>query len=323
MGKTLGEVFQSLRDMVQKQVDEKDKKGFAELYKTAAERFFREHEASGFHPIDVEYLSGYYIFGFGTNSVVHYSLKECPGWRFGLWFGEPDLDHDLVSGQWFAQYEETIDKFKPTASTFVETVRLCAKEEKEGESDLDWRVETQIKFIRDEPDLAFCRDYCGWDYNAEYHTREEAHAEFLKWQNGETMKKLGEKECLRKTVEVFVKRIPEKFLGRCVVLDRGECVSPRYEFGYYDPDFEFEDEENPDRVSAIYDWADVFVELFGLTQKDLDEMQAEFEAIDKWRDEYCDENDCYFFGEADYGSWIVTTQPWDDEPTLKRFLDAE
>lgn len=321
MGKSLYEVFKSLHDMVQQQVDEQDKKGFADLYKTAAEQFFKQHEAAGFHPIDVEYLSGYYIFGFGTNSVVHYSLKECPGWRFGFWFGEPDLEHNYIPAEWFVQYKDTIDKFKPSASTFYESIRLYGDEG--HEHDLDWRVAAQINFIHNEPDLAFCRDYCDWDYNTEYHTREEAHSRFLKWQNSETMKEQGEKEYLRKIIEVFVKYIPEKFMDACAVMDRGECISPRYEFGYYDPNFDFEDKENPDRTGAIYDYSDVFTELFGLTQEDIDKMEQEFKAIKKWRDDYCDENDCYFWGGVDYSNWIVTTLPWVEEPTLKQFLSAE
>ena len=35
-------------------------------------------------------------------------------------------------------------------------------------------AEEMLEFIHNEPDLAFCRAYCGWDYNREYHTREEA-----------------------------------------------------------------------------------------------------------------------------------------------------
>lgn len=321
MGKTLSEVFQGIHDIVQQQVDEKDKKGFADLYKSAAELFFKQHEAAGFHPIDIEYLSGYYIFGFGTNSVVHYSLEECPGWRFGLWFGEPDLEHNIISARWFAQYEDTIDKFKPSASTFCESICLYGDEERER--NLDWRVDAQINFIRNEPDLAFCRDYCGWDYNTEYHTREEAHDRFLEWQKREIMEERGTQECVRKIVEVFAKYIPEKFMDACAVIDRGECISPRYKFGYYDPDFNFGDEENPDCTGAVYDCSNVFTELFGLTQEDVDKMEREFKAIEKWRDDYCDENDCYFWSEADYGYWIVTTLPWVEEPTLKQFLSAE
>lgn len=322
MGKTLYEVFQGLHDMVQKEVDENDKKGFADLYKTAAELFFKQHKVVGFHPTNIEYLSGYFIFGFGTNSVVHYSLEECPGWRFGLWFGEPDLERNCVPAEWFAQYEATIDKFKPSASTFGESIYLYG-DEGGYERSLDWRIEAQINFIHNEPDLAFCRDYCGWDYNTEYHTREEAHTRFLQWQNREIMEARGEQEYLRKTAEVFIKHIPEKFIDTCVIVDRGEHISPRYEFGYYDPNFNFEDEENPDRVSALYDWSDVFTEVFGLTQEDLDEMEQEFDAIDEWRRDYSDKNYCYVLGDADYSSWIVTTLPWVKSPTLKQFLSAE
>ena len=51
--------------------------------------------------------------------------------------------------------------------------------------------------------------------------------------------------------------------------------------------------------------------------------EREFEAIDKWRSDYCDENDCYFWGEAEYRDWVVTTTPWKDEAALKSFISAE
>lgn len=318
---TLHEIFKDIHSMVQKQVDENDKKGFADLYKAAAEQFFAQHEKAGFHPTNIEYRSGYYIFGFGTNSVVHYTLEECPGWLFGVWFSIPDKDHNYVSAEWFGQFEETIDKFKPSASVIAKNIRFYGN--KECDTSLDWEVEQQLNFIHNEPDLAFCRDYCLWDYNAEYHTREEAHDEFLKWRNRVAMEEQGEKEYLRKTVEVLVKHIPEKFADACAVLDSGGCISPRYTFGFYDPNFKFEDEENPDRESAVYDWKDVFAELFGLSQEELSAMEQEFEAIDKWRDEYCDENDCFFWGETKYRDWVVATAPWKDEPTLKSFINAE
>lgn len=321
MGKTLREIFKDVHDMIQKQVDENDKKGFADLYKAAAEQFFDQHEKAGFHPANIEYRSGYYIFGFGTNSVVHYTLKECPGWLFGVWFSEPDKDHNWVSAEWFAQFEEIIDKFKPSASIIVKTIHFNG--DRDGDADLDWYVKAQLDFIHNEPDLAFCRDYCSWDYNTKYHTREEAHDEFLKWRNSVAMEEIGKKEYLRKTVEVLVKHIPEKFADACAVMDRGECISPRYEFGFYTPNFDFEDEESPDRDSGIYDWKDVFTEIFGLSQEELDAMEQEFEAIDKWRRVYCDENDCCFWGEVEYRNWVVTTIPWKDESTLKSFISAE
>ena len=48
---------------------------------------------------------------------------------------------------------------------------------------LDWGLEGDLKFIRDEPMLAFCRDYCSWNYNQEYHTREEAEQEYLHYKS--------------------------------------------------------------------------------------------------------------------------------------------
>lgn len=72
-------------------------------------------ENNGFHPVDVQFGNGYFIFDHGKDMVVHFHIKELKGWKFGVWWhvdGEKRFD-------FFTQYERDIDKFKPSASTLV------------------------------------------------------------------------------------------------------------------------------------------------------------------------------------------------------------
>jgi len=67
---------------------------------------------------DVDYRCGYFIFTFGKNSVVNFYFDELPGWKFGLWWNYPKSTKDLnkVTGTLFAQWEDEINKFKPSQS---------------------------------------------------------------------------------------------------------------------------------------------------------------------------------------------------------------
>lgn len=232
MGKTLAEVIEDVQDMKQKQVDEQDKKGFADLWKRASDLIIKQMEGEGFHATDVEYLDGYYIFGHGTNSILHFHVRECPGWKFGIWWSEPRAPEQMpVQCDFFAQYEATIDKFKPSASVIEQA---CYLYEAGG---LDYDIYANLKFIRDEPYLAFCRDYCGWDYNHEFHTREEAKEVYDKWvMTTELTKTANEKftqlnkQLILEFLRDWLDEDEELFL-----VDRGPHWSPRYEYIIYSP----------------------------------------------------------------------------------------
>lgn len=120
--------------------------------------FFEALEANGFHPTDIEFGNGYFIFEHGKDMVVHFHLKECKGWKFGIWWnieGEKEFD-------FFAQYERDIDKFKPSASTL--------KLDREPLDDWNMKYVVQIcRFIKKHPyrawaiDQTYARDIWEWD----------------------------------------------------------------------------------------------------------------------------------------------------------------
>lgn len=56
--------------------------------------------------------SSYFIFNKGENSVCHFTLKETPNWKYGLWLKENN-DNGNDGYYIFGEHIEFIDKFKP------------------------------------------------------------------------------------------------------------------------------------------------------------------------------------------------------------------
>ena len=163
----------------QKMVKDQDEKGTAEKFKQASDIFFdrlrrkdtyaRRNEPVKFTPIDTEYGDGYFIFGTGTNSVVHFHLEETPGWLYGLWLSEIDQNdpnaQKPVKIRFFAQFEDEIDKFKPSASIVSEE---CIVSMGVINSIECTHIKTAIHFIQQHPALAWYRDIHWVNYNDEY-----------------------------------------------------------------------------------------------------------------------------------------------------------
>lgn len=176
-------------DAYKDNVKECDKSGYEEDFKRSFELFCdsvnRELDEITLHFENIEYLDGYFFFAMGTNSVVHFHIRECPGWLFGVWWKVPNKSKKEktvsdISGEFFAQFEETVDKFKPSRSTLCETIKAHLEEKNKLQCTC-WKAAKIINFIMTEPHLAFCRDYYEWDYYIEYHTREEAEEKYLKY----------------------------------------------------------------------------------------------------------------------------------------------
>ena len=254
----------------------------------AAELFFASLTKAGFTPKDIVYDNGYFIFGYGTNSVVHYHLEECPGWRFGIWWDEPKSIATGLTGEWFAQYEETIDKFKPSASNFSTSIFVT------DDNDLSWYCEQYTKFIKDQPFLAFCRDYLDWDYNCEYHTPAEAEHEFFEYQYRRGLKAGLEVEYRNRLLHVFKVHCDADVLKDFYVYDESEYVSPRYRIIQHIPNSE------PDQ----FYWEDCMFKPHSdeLDPAEIEQMKQELKAIHDWRDEMEEKYHIYIPDEVD--KWL-------------------
>ena len=274
----------AIREVYNESVMEADKHGYADAYKKCAELFFenvnKEYalKENPVHFSDIEYLDGYFIFGYGTNSVVHFHVDECPGWKFGVWWNKREGDNDAFTGEFFAQFEETIDKFKPSRS------EICGSIQVNIDSSMSYscRVGEQIRFIRDDPYLAFCRDYNGWDYNTKYHSREEAEAEYRKYREYSDTRTHYTQMMDEKILQYVADHVLPVFRNAEIV-DRGSSWSPRYDIiaPYAD---------NPDMVDepGCYGW-------FEEGDKHGEEILAGFQALLAEGKEYADKYQFFYF----------------------------
>lgn len=218
-------------------VKSNDKKGFGDKFKLAMKTFekaIKKDIKVKFK--DVKYLDGYFIFGTGTNSVVHFRLEETPGWLYGIWWSIPKkyynkkekkmLLPEYVEGHFFAQYEKNIGKFKPSASTIQCEFSIVPND---NHCSL-YNVARNIEFIMKEPYLAFCRDNCFKDYNYEYLSRSEARRIYKRWHKKEYNYNKWNK-ILDDRFIAFVKRLYRKEFesNDFCITDNGEDCYPRYD----------------------------------------------------------------------------------------------
>lgn len=235
-----------------------NKKDYGDFLKLATEHFLAEinsyikeetcwkkYSVDKFNFDDVLYGDGYFIFSYGTNSVINFHIREIPGWLFGIWWDGPRKREETkessdecieVMGTIFTQYEDSIDKFKPSRSVIQHSIcfrKYLHPNEEEDRPEFVCPVDDVVEmlmFLHNEPALAFCRDYKGWNYNTEYHTRAEAKRAFegyKKWhKNKSEQTEILNNRMLDKIRGLFSEELEKGF---AFINDRGENWSPRYE----------------------------------------------------------------------------------------------
>ena len=128
-----------------------------ELIESAFNQIERD---TGFHIINKNYHSSYFIFEDEKDSICNFHIKEIPGFIFSFWntnrfdkiedlmkrgtgltwADSLEVDHrsELI---FFTQYERDLDKFKPTRSGFVTGIFRQAYEEQENGKELVFKEE--------------------------------------------------------------------------------------------------------------------------------------------------------------------------------------
>ena len=231
-------------DIYADSVKKSDEAGLAEVYKQATDlvinalkKELKDHRKFDINIEDVEYLDGYFIFGKGTNSVVHFHIKETPGWKYGIWWSpvskntedseNTEYYTDRVHCSIFAQYEEEIDKFKPSDSMVCEEFTIDFKHPAANRL---WAFADDIEFIHKEPYLAFYREMHYSDFNKEYVSRAKAKSYFERHFKQKKLKEsteaLNNRELLKTIYTILKEDIDE---STCFIRDRGDKWSPRYE----------------------------------------------------------------------------------------------
>lgn len=165
-------------------VKEADKAGFSRLYRELANAFFEELKKAGFSLFDIESGDGHFIIATGTDSVWQFRMKETPGWLYGLWL---DFDHDddrRLRLSFFGQYEDTIDKFRPSSSAYGAEMTYGEY----GLEGVDKAIE-EARFIEEHPYKAFSEDNCweedwGWKEDMTDAEAEEYYKAYLAEKEG-------------------------------------------------------------------------------------------------------------------------------------------
>lgn len=87
--------------------------------KEIKEAIFKELEEYQMEVINPSVGNGYYLFDFGEESVVHFHIKGCKRWLWGIWITH---DENKTNIDLFGEHKDYIDKFKPTQTAIaVET----------------------------------------------------------------------------------------------------------------------------------------------------------------------------------------------------------
>lgn len=188
-----------------------------------------EHLKSQNYTIATEdYGSGYFIFDYGPNTVIHFRLKETPGWLYGVWWSFKVNKEGIISivGEFFAQYEEEIDKFKPSASYYAYDMEVLMAADgsvclEEGE------VVLVINFIRDHP-------YRAWNGHISFNDKISGIRAWLNYQKRQRHLRKGKRleKNLYKDLCKFAKIASKllKYTNNITVEDYGEGIYPRYFF---------------------------------------------------------------------------------------------
>lgn len=322
----MGNPLNSIVDLYTEAVEKADKVGLSEVYKQATGMAFaalNKQCSFGVTVEDIEYLDGYFIFGKGTNSVVHFHIKETPGWKYGIWW-EPvrksECENDEAYNEYytdrlrckiFTQYEDEIDKFKPSASMVSDefiTSLPCFTES------YFWSFVQDIEFIHREPYLAFYREMHYTDFNREYISRREAKRYFKK----HTRKKAKHNNLSKKNNVAVLKTLykilkDEIDAGTCFVLDRGDTWSPRYTI------IGLADEASD---AGYYGLFDIFEEPYAAKFKKLwDKTLAKCRSrLSGWYDSSCCHNSIHLLAKKEYDHAFANSKQRVNFTNLKEML---
>lgn len=87
--------------------------------KEIKEAIFKELKGNQMEVINPSVGNGYYLFDFGKESVVHFHIKGCKRWLWGIWITHNENKTNI---NLFGEHKDYIDKFKPTQTAIaVET----------------------------------------------------------------------------------------------------------------------------------------------------------------------------------------------------------
>lgn len=138
------------------------------LCKEATDFVVKSLEENGWEVKNLIRQSGYFIFTFGGNSVNIMQIKGLEDWRFGLWWTtHEEADKQYISGEFFCQFEDDIDKFKPSRSHFIENISIPTTKNKyhiqpyeEAKEFGNDRFNNMLNYLKHHKIYAWSEEYC-------------------------------------------------------------------------------------------------------------------------------------------------------------------
>ena len=197
---------------------------------------------------------------------VDFYIKECKGWLFGLWsFTEEDKEVQEV--QYFCQYEQDINKFKPSESNICKKITVYTYEDNNNRADtsviyMDY-IMNSIELIRKHPLRAWYENYYGAMCNCQYMSGAKILSHWVQYKFNRTKRQFIVSLCDKLTIK-FVKKFicPYIYLDEddeyVFIDDYGASCSPRYEVcvkttGQTGAYAWFEDDEDGQKIKSKWD----------------------------------------------------------------------
>jgi len=231
--------FIELDKMYREEIKKADEQNTADLYKESfcyLQKILKEE----YHKelTNIEFLDGYFIFGTGTNSIVHFYVKGCKHWKFGIWWNyNPENKYQPLTGDCFCMHERYLGKFKPSRGTYSTKITFSA-------DGIDYYSLSEFAmicdFIHKNPYLAAMKDFHYYDYNLVKQRPIKAFFKyyidgFRKWLNDTVEDRLDIH--MGKQLEYWGKKICEENEGYSYeIIDLKDYSSPRYELSIKIPD---------------------------------------------------------------------------------------
>ena len=175
---------------------------------------------------------------------LRFRIEQRPEWMFCIEGLKKSVEKTYIdfNFRFWGQCWDVVDKFKYSWAKYrnESTLRIFTEEDTEFNCEEIisiggiYDICKIIDFIVKEPEMAFCRDYCGWDYNLELHTKRSAINQYNKWRK-EFMAKNSAKEICRVKLLHFIKNEVMPFYPEdAFIVDKGDNVRPRYDIRVYD-----------------------------------------------------------------------------------------
>ena len=175
---------------------------------------------------------------------IRFRIEQNPEWMFGVECMKKSVEKTYIdfNFRFWGQYWDVVDKFKYSWAKYRDESILRIFTEENTEFNCEeiisiggiYDICKIIDFIIKEPEMAFCRDYYGWDYNLELHTKRSAINQYNKWRKEFIAKNSAKEICRVKLLHFMKDEVMPFYPEDAYIVDKGDNVRPRYDICVYD-----------------------------------------------------------------------------------------